>query len=75
MSKVELNKEEMELVAGGDITYTWNGESGTIGINGKNPFILVDKQGFIDYLNEVHGTMTDAEILSNLLDMGIITKR
>ena len=75
MSKVELNIEDMELVAGGDITYTWDGEKGTIGINGNNPFILVDKKGFVDYMNEVHGTMTDAEILSNLLEMGVIKKR
>ncbi len=75
MAKMELHDDELDLVTGGDITYTWNGTSGTVGINGNNPFILVNKPAFVTYLNKVHGTMTDAEILTNLLAQGVIKKR
>ena len=74
MSKMELHDDELDLVNGGDITYTWNGTSGTIGINGYNPFILVNKEAFVKYLNKVHGTMKDSEILTYLLEQGIAKK-
>lgn len=69
--KIKLNEEELDLVSGGDITYTWNGTSGSIGLDGNNPFILVDKQAYLDYFNSVKGTMTDGDILRNLLAKGI----
>lgn len=75
MAKMELHDDELDLVTGGDITYTWTGTTGTIGINGNNPFILVSKEAFVKYYNQVHGTMTDAEILTNLLAQGVIKKR
>lgn len=72
--KVELRDEELDLVNGGDITYTWNGTSGRIGINGDNKFILVDKAAFVSYLNQVHGTMSDGKILANLMKQGVVKK-
>ena len=72
--RIKLNDEEMDLVSGGDITYTWKDGKGTIGLDGFNPFILVDKQAYLDYFNSVKGTMTDGEILRNLLAMGIAKK-
>lgn len=71
----KLNDDDLELVAGGDISYTWDGSIGTIGINGNNVFILVDKEYFVSYLNSVHGTMTDADILNHLLSVGAIRPR
>lgn len=77
MSKViqQLNDDELDMVAGGDITYTWDGSIGSIGLDGNNPFILLDKQAYLDYFNSVHGTMTDGQILTNLYAMGIIKKQ
>ena len=70
-NRTELSNEELDFVNGGDITYTWNGTSGTIGLDGNNPFILVDKDAYLEYFNKVHGTMTDGDILRYLLAHGI----
>lgn len=72
--RIKLNEEELDLVSGGDITYTWKDGKGTIGLNGYNPFILVNKQAYLDYYNSVKGTLTDGQILTNLLAMGIAQK-
>lgn len=76
MAKIEkLQDDDLDLVSGGQITYTWDGSSGTIGMDGFNPFALLDMDGFVAYYNSVHGTMSDAEILTNLMAQGIIAKR
>lgn len=72
--KYELTDEELDFVNGGDITYTWNGTSGTIGVNGNNKFILVDKAAFVEYYNSVHGTVSDGAILAYLIRNGIAKK-
>lgn len=74
-NRVELNEEALENVVGGTITYTWNGEVGTIGINDYNPFVLVDKAAFIEYYNSVKGTMSDGAILNQLLAKGIAKRK
>lgn len=71
----QLNDDELDLVSGGNITYTWDGSSGSIGIDGNNAFRLLDKEAFLAYYTSVHGTMTDGDILRNLLAMGVIGKR
>ena len=68
----QLNDDELDLVSGGEITYTWDGTSGGIGMDGYNPLILLDKEAFLSYYLSVRGTMTDGDILRNLLAMGII---
>ena len=73
-NKIELHDEELERVNGGDITYTWNGTSGRIGINGDNKFILVDKAAFVAYYTEVHGKVTDGAILAHLIRNNIAKK-
>lgn len=73
-NKIELNDEELDLVNGGDITYTWNGTSGRIGINGNNKFILVDKAAFVTYYNKAHGVESDGAILNYLIQHGIAKK-
>lgn len=77
MSKInELSDEMLENVVGGEITYTWDGSQGTIGINGYNPFILLDKDAFISYYNSVKGSgITEAEVLTYLFNNKIIIKR
>ena len=70
----QLNDDELDLVSGGQITYSWDGTSGTMGMDGNNPFILLDKDAFVSYYNSVYGTMSDGDILRNLLAMGIIRK-
>ena len=73
-NRIALDEEWLDGVNGGKITYTWDGTSGTIGIDGTNPFILVDKDGFITYWKSVAGTMTDCQILRNLIQMGYARK-
>ena len=75
MARTELNEQVLEDVSGGNITYTWNGTSGTIGINGNNAFVLVDKSAFVSYYKSVQGTMKDSQILTNLLNQGVIKKK
>lgn len=72
MSRQELLDEELDAVSGGKITYTWNGTIGSIGINGNNPYILLDKDAFGAYYMKVKDTMGETKILKNLLKMGII---
>lgn len=72
--KIRLQDEELENVAGGQITYTWNGESGTIGIGGNNNLVLLDKEAFIAYYKSVEGTKKDSQILTDLFNQGIIAK-
>lgn len=74
MEKMQLNDDELDLVNGGDITYTWNGTSGSIGIDGKNVFKLINKDGFVTYYNSVHGKLSDAEILTNLIKKGYVKR-
>ena len=72
-NKIEINDAELNDVAGGQITYTWDGNHGTIGRNGNNRYILVDKAAFIAYYNENKDTMSEATIIKNLLAQGIAT--
>lgn len=73
MSKiVELHDDDLDQVSGGKITYTWDGSTGTIGMNGYNPFVLVNKDAFVAYYNSVEGTKSDADILNDLLANGTI---
>jgi len=74
-NREQLLDEELNQVTGGEITYTWNGTIGNIGINGNNPFILLDKAAFISYYNSVKGTgIKESQILNHLLSAGIIKK-
>ena len=70
----ELFDEDLDAVSAGQITYTWDGTSGTIGINGYNPFILVDKDGFVEYFKSTEGKLKDSEVLNYLVAKGIIKK-
>ena len=73
MSKLEIREEDLDNVTGGQITYTWNGESGTIGIGGNNNLVLVDKDAFVSYYKSVQDQgLKDSKILNNLIAMGIV---
>lgn len=74
-NRVEIFDEDLANVNGGRITYTWDGSTGTIGLNGKNNFVLLDKAAFVSYYNSVKDTATDAEVLNTLLKKGIIKKK
>ena len=76
MGKQAIFDDDLDLVTGGAITYTWDGSQGTIGINGNNNFVLLDKNAYISYYNSVKGTgMKESAILSQLLKKGIIKKK
>lgn len=71
--KIQILDEELDDVTGGRITYTWDGNQGSLGINGNNPYILVNKQAFLDYYNSVKDSgMKDSEIIKNLRAKGYI---
>lgn len=74
MAKQEIFDNELDYVSGGKITYTWNGEHGTIGINGNNNFILVDKDAFGAFYMANKETMSEVDILKSLYAQGIIRK-
>lgn len=69
-----FDEDLLDDVTGGQITYTWDGNSGTLGINGRNPYILVDKAKFLAFYNENKDTMSEMNILKNLLQQRIIVK-
>lgn len=73
-NKIELLDEELENVAGGQITYSWDGNSGKIGMNGKNRYILLDKDAFISYWKGEGKGKSDAEVLTYLINNGIAKK-
>lgn len=70
----EILDLELDNVTGGKITYTWDGNQGSIGINGNNNFVLVNKDAFMAYYLEVRDTMSEVDILRNLFAQNIITK-
>ena len=71
-----ISEEDLDSVVGGEITYTWDGSVGTIGINGNNAFVLLDKGAFVNYYNSVKGSgIKESEVLKNLLAKGIIKKK
>jgi len=69
--KTRLFDDDLIDVNGGQITYTWDGSVGTIGMNGRNPYTLVDKDAFVEYYKSVQGTMKDSQILKYLLEHDI----
>jgi len=76
MEKIMINDADLDNVTGGKITYTWDGNSGTIGIGGNNCFVLVNKEAFVSYYKSVEGTgMKDSEILTNLIKKGYVKKK
>ena len=76
MSKVAIFDDDLDNVTGGKITYTWDGNVGTIGIDGNNAFVLLDKDAFTSYYNSVKGTgIKESQVLKNLLAKGIIKKK
>lgn len=76
-NRVELNDLDLENVNGGQITFTWSSADniGTIGLDGHNSLILLDKAAFLDYYKSVQGTMTDGAVLKQLIARGIAKKK
>lgn len=72
MAKQEIFDADLEKITGGQITYTWNGHIGSIGINGYNNFVLLNKDAFGAYYAEHKGEMSEKKILQNLYAMHII---
>ena len=75
-NRQELFDKDLENVNGGDITYTWSSTDniGTIGLDGNNCLVLLDKGAFASYYKSVQGTMSDGAILKQLVQMGIAKK-
>lgn len=69
-----INDEQLDNVAGGNITYTWDGETGSLGMNGTNKYVLNNKAAFIKVYNEMKDDYSDAEIIKELRNQKIITK-
>jgi len=72
--RVELFEEELDNVSGGKITYTWDGNQGSLGMNGKNTYQLLNKDAFISVYNSMKDDYTDADIIKELRSRNIIKK-
>lgn len=70
----EINEEQLGNISGGAITYTWDGETGSLGLNGVNKYMLLDKDAFLEVYNELFGKVSDADIICELREKGIIKK-
>ena len=73
-NRIEINDEQLDAVNGGAITYTWDGTQGSLGVNGTNPYILLNKDAFLKVYNEMFGKYNDAEIIKELKKQKIIKK-
>ena len=69
-----INEEQLDSVTGGKITYTWDGSQGSLGMNGVNKYILLDKNAIIKVYNEMSSDYNDAEIIRALREQHIIVK-
>ena len=69
-----INEEQLDSVTGGKITYTWDGSQGSLGMNGVNKYILLDKNAIIKVYNEMSSDYNDAEIIRALREKHIIVK-
>ena len=72
--RIAINEEQLDDINGGAITYTWDGSQGSLGMNGKNIYTLLDKNAFLKVYNEMFGKASDAEIIKTLRAQGIIKK-
>ncbi len=73
-NRVAINEDQLDNVTGGAITYTWDGQTGSLGLNGKNTYILLSKTAFLEVYNELFGKVSDAEIIKTLREKKIIKK-
>ena len=72
--RIEIKEEQLNEVTGGAITYTWDGKQGSLGMNGVNKYVLLDKEAFLAVYREMFGTYSDADIIRALREKGIIKK-
>lgn len=72
--RIAINEEQLENISGGAITYTWDGHTGSLGIDGNNIFTLLDKTAYLKVYNEYFGKKSDVEIIQILKKQGIIKK-
>ncbi len=72
--RISIEEELLDNINGGAITYTWNGQTGSLGIDGKNIYTLHDKEAYLKVYNENFGKKNDLEIIKILKQKGIITK-
>ena len=71
-----VSEEQLEKIAGGNLTYTWYGGQGTCGLNNNNKWHFDDKQAFEDMLQDcmINKGMSDVDTLKAMRDAGIIWK-
>lgn len=72
--RIIINDEQLDNVSGGQITYTWNGTEGSLGMNGNNVYKLLSKKKFISIYNDMKDDYSDAEIIRELKNQGVIKK-
>ena len=70
----KLIDEELDNVSGGNITYTWDGDQGSLGMNGVNKYQLLDKNKFVSIYNTMKDEYSDADIIKELRQQGVIRK-
>jgi len=77
MSKREMiSEEKLDVIVGGNITYTWDGSEGTCGLSGNNKWKFNNKTDFEDMMVDcmVNKGMSDVDTLKAMVQAGIIWK-
>lgn len=74
MSKrVEINEDFLENVAGGNITFDWDGHVGHCGLNGDKSYTFNSRSEFVAAVTTCYKAgMSDAECLEQLINDKVI---
>lgn len=71
--RVEINEEILESVAGGNITFDWDGRVGHCGLNGDKSYTFNSRAEFVAAVtNCFKAGKSDAECLEQLVADGVI---
>ncbi len=71
--RIELNDEILETVAGGNITFDWDGKVGHCGLNGDKSYTFNSRSEFVAAVVKCYQAgMTDAECINKLTEDKVI---
>ena len=71
-NRIEIKDDDLGQISGGQITYTWDGTIGSLGVDGYNPYLLLDKEKFLEYYNANKETVSESKMIKYLKDNHII---
>lgn len=69
----KINEEVLENIAGGNITFDWNGTVGHCGLNGDKSYTFESRSAFVAAVTSCYKAgMSDAECLQQLIEDKVI---